>query len=112
MESLEQGSLSNSGIETDLLKTIGRSSSMGLTMQQRHPSIRQLAPRFPKASKMERSKILDEFVSLSGYTRSSAAFVLCTCGKRHLKILDGGRRRIVFVVGHCRAAGAKRQRRR
>ncbi len=85
---------------------------MGLTMQERHANIRELAPRFQKASKMERSHILDQFVSLTGYTRCYAAFVLRTCGKRQLKILDGGTRRVVFVAGYCRKAGAERRRRR
>lgn len=85
---------------------------MGLTMQQRHANIRQLAPCFQKSSKKERGKILDEFVRLTGYTRCYAAFVLRTCGKQHLKILDGGRRRVVFVAGHGRAPGARRHRRR
>lgn len=85
---------------------------MGLTMQERHANVRELAPRFQKAPKRERSKILDQFVSLTHYTRTYAAFVLRTCGKRHLKILDGGTRRVVFIAGHCRAPGAKRCRRR
>jgi hypothetical protein len=85
---------------------------MGLTMQERHANVRELAPRFQKASKRERSKILDQFVSLTGYTRCYAAFVLRTCGKRQLKVLDGGTRRVVFVAGYCRRAGAERRRRR
>ena len=85
---------------------------MGLTMRERHAVIREQAPRFQKASKSERSQILDQITRLTGYTRCYAAFVLRTCGKKHLKILDEGTRRVVFVVGHCRAVGAKRRRRR
>lgn len=85
---------------------------MGLTMQERHANVRELAPQFQKASKKERSKILDEFTRLTGYGRCYAAFLLRTCGKGHLKILSGGTRRVIFVPGHCRARGAKRHRRR
>ncbi len=85
---------------------------MGLTMRERHAVIREQAPRFQKAAKKERSQMLDQFTSLTGYTRSYAAFVLRTCGKERLKILDAGRRRVVFVPGHCRPLGAKRHRRR
>jgi hypothetical protein len=85
---------------------------MGLTMQERHANVRELAPQFQKASKKERTKILDQFSTLTGYTRCYAAFVLRTCGKEHLKILSGGTRRIIFVPGHCRARGAKRHRKR
>jgi hypothetical protein len=85
---------------------------MGLTMQERHANVRELAPRFQKASKKERSKMLDQFTTLTGYTRCYAAFLLRTCGKKHIKILSGGTRRVVFVPGHCRSAGAKRHRRR
>jgi hypothetical protein len=85
---------------------------MGLTMQQRHAIIRELAPRFHASSKKERSQILDEFTRLTGYTRCYAAFVLRSCGRKRLKILDAGTRRVVFVVGHCRPPGAKRHRAR
>lgn len=85
---------------------------MGLNMQERHATVRELAPQFQKASKQERGRILDQFTALTGYTRTYAAFVLRTCGKRQIKILDGGTRRVVFIVGHCRKTGAKRRRRR
>jgi hypothetical protein len=85
---------------------------MGLSMQERHANVRELAPRFRKARKKERSKILDEFTRLTGYGRCYAAFLLRTCGKEHVKVLSGGTRRVVFVPGHCRERGAKRHRRR
>jgi len=81
---------------------------MGLTMQERHANVRELAPRFRKARKKERSKILDEFTRLTGYGRCYAAFLLRTCGKEHVKVLSGGTRRVVFIPGHCRERGAKR----
>jgi hypothetical protein len=85
---------------------------MGLTMQERHATVRELAPQFQKAAKKQRSAILDQFTTLTGYTRCYAAFVLRTCGKAHLKILGGGTRRVIFIPGHCRAPGAQRHRRR
>ena len=84
---------------------------MGLTMRERHAVIREQAALFQKATKNERGSILDHITGLTGYTRCYAAFVLRTCGKEHVKILDGGTRRVVFVPGHCRAVGAKRHRR-
>ncbi len=81
---------------------------MGLTMRERHAVVRELAPRFRKASKQERSAILDEFVALTGYTRCYAGFILRTCGTRRTCTIKG--RRVVFVPGHARAPGASRKR--
>jgi hypothetical protein len=83
---------------------------MGLTMRERHAIIRELAPRFERARKKERSQMLDEFVQLTGYTRCYAAYVLRNCGKKQVRML--GRRRVVFIPGVGRAPGASRQRRR
>jgi hypothetical protein len=49
---------------------------MGLTMQGRHATVRELAPVSQKACKSDRSRMLDEFTRLTGYTGSYAAFVL------------------------------------
>jgi hypothetical protein len=38
---------------------------MGLTMRERHAMIRELAPRFRKATKKQRGQILSEFVELT-----------------------------------------------
>ena len=51
---------------------------MGLTMRERHTIVRELAPRFRKATKKQRGQILNEFVKLTGYTRCYAAYVLRT----------------------------------
>ncbi len=83
---------------------------MGLAMRERHAIVRELAPRFRRATKAERSRMLDEFVKLSGYTRCYAAFVLRTCGKEQVRLI--GTRRIVFVPGHARTVGTPRHRRR
>ena len=79
---------------------------MELTMQGRHANIRELAPRFQKGSKKERSYILDQLTSLAGHTRCYAAFVLRTCGKEHVKILDAARR---LCAGSLPGSGSEAQ---
>lgn len=83
---------------------------MGLTMRDRHAIVRELAPRFRKATKAERGHILDEFVDLTGYSRCYGAFVLRSCGKEQVRLI--GTRRVIFVPGHARKVGAPRHRRR
>jgi hypothetical protein len=83
---------------------------MGLTMRDRHAIVRELAPRFRRATKSERSQILNHFVELTGYTRCYAAFVLRTCGREQVRVI--GTRRVVFVPGHARKLGTPRHRRR
>lgn len=79
---------------------------MGLTMRERHAIVRELASRFQRSAKKERSHMLDEVVQLTGYTRCYAAFVLRTCGKKQLRILRG--QRVVFIPTHARLQGATR----
>jgi hypothetical protein len=81
---------------------------MGLTMHERHAVVRELAPRFRKAAKKERTWIIDEFVALTGYNRCYAAFILRSCGRRQTRIVQG--RRLVFTPAHARAPGSKRSR--
>lgn len=83
---------------------------MGLTMRERHAIVREISERFQRSAKKERGRILDEFVELTGYNRCYAAFVLRNCGKKQARVLSG--RRVVFVPGHARPPGAKRQRKR
>ena len=81
---------------------------MGLTMHERHAVIRELSSRFQRASKKERGRILDHFVKLTQYTRCYAAFVLRNCGRQQIRLVAG--RRVVFIAGHARPVGSKRQR--
>lgn len=83
---------------------------MGLAMRERHAVVRELAPRFRKASKKERSHILDDVVELTRYTRCYAAFILRNCGKKQFRRVAG--QRIVFIPGHARSRGTQRQRQR
>lgn len=82
---------------------------MGLTMHERHAVIRELSSRFQQASKKERGRILNDFVQLTGYTRCYAAFVLRNCGRKQVRTVAG--QRVIFIPGHARPAGSKRQRR-
>jgi len=81
---------------------------MGLTVKERYAIIRELAPRYQRAGKGERSKILDEFVRLTGLVRSYASHVLKHYGTRKTVVVDG--RRVVVVVGG--ASTARRHRKR
>ena len=81
---------------------------MGLSMQERHAVVRELSSRFQRARKRERSQILNDFVRLTGYTRCYAAFILRNCGRKQIRMVAG--RRVVFIPGHARAPGSKRQR--
>jgi len=82
---------------------------MGLSMHERHAVVRELSSRFQRARKKERGHILNDFVRLTGYNRSYAAFVLRNCGRKQIRMVAG--RRVVFIPGHGRAAGSKRHRR-
>jgi hypothetical protein len=83
---------------------------MGLTMRERHAIVRELAPRFQRGSKKQRSHILEEFVQLTGYTRCYAAFILRNCGKKKVRTVAG--QRVVFIPAHARSPGAQRHRQR
>lgn len=81
---------------------------MGLTMQERHAIVRELSSRFQRSPKKERSRILNDFVQLTGYTRCYAAFVLRTCGSKQVRLIAG--KRVVFIPAYARRRGAKRHR--
>jgi hypothetical protein len=49
---------------------------MGLTVKERYAIIQELAPRYRRACKRERSWILDEFVRLTGLLHCYASYVL------------------------------------
>ena len=55
---------------------------MRLTMNERKKATAILAPRYQKARKKDKEKMLDEFIALTGYRRSYASHVLNTHGKR------------------------------
>lgn len=55
---------------------------MRLTMKGKKKAAAILAPRYQKARKKDKGKMLDEFVALTGYRRSYASHILNTHGKR------------------------------
>lgn len=69
---------------------------MGLTMHQRKAVTQQLAPRYQRARKKDRSRTLEEFTALTGYNRSYAAFVLRNWGRKRILTLNGVRTIYVF----------------
>lgn len=81
---------------------------MGLTVKERYTIIRELAPRYQKARKGERSRILDEFVQLTGLVRCYASHVLKHYGMRKSVVVGG--QQVVVVVGE--RSRAKRHRKR
>ena len=54
---------------------------MGLGMKDRQSLTREVAPRYQKARKAEKEKILDEFVKNTGYSRNYAIHILATWGE-------------------------------
>lgn len=55
---------------------------MRLTMEEKKKATVILAPRYQKAGKKEKSRMLDEFIALTRYCRTHASYVLSTHGKR------------------------------
>lgn len=55
---------------------------MRLTMKERRSVTAVVAKRYQKATKKEKSTILGEYIQLTGYNRSYAAFVLRNHGRR------------------------------
>ncbi len=62
---------------------------MGLRMKDRQSLIRKVVPRYQKARKAEKEKILDEFVKNTGYSRNYAIHILATWGEVHTLVIDG-----------------------
>lgn len=55
---------------------------MRLTMREKKKAVAIVAPRYQKASKKEKGKMLYEFIALTGYCRTHASYVLNMHGKR------------------------------
>ena len=55
---------------------------MGLTAQEKRSATKVTAPRYQKAVKKQKGRILEEFIALTGYDRCYAAYLLRTQGKR------------------------------
>ena len=70
---------------------------MELSMKSRREIISQVYPRYRKATKAKKGKILDEFTETTGYTRKYAAWVLAKWGKTLVVRTSG--RILHFKVG-------------
>jgi hypothetical protein len=55
---------------------------MSLTMHERKSVSREYAKRYKHSRKKLRSKLLDEFVELTGYRRDYASFILRNWGRK------------------------------
>ena len=77
---------------------------MGLTMGQRKALTKQMADRYRRASKRQKTAMLDEFVELHGCTRHHAGWVQRMWGKTVFERRDG---EVVKIV-----VGQRRRRRR
>jgi hypothetical protein len=63
---------------------------MGFTMAEKKKIAAEFAPRYRLASKQEKSRILDEYLTLSGgKSRKYAIFKLNRVGKTHLRLISG-----------------------
>lgn len=69
---------------------------MRLTMREKKSVTRVIASRYQNSNKKDKGKILEEFVELTGYTRSYASYLLSSHGKR-LRITSN-----VVIVGDVR----------
>lgn len=55
---------------------------MGLTAKEKRSATKVTAPRYQKAAKKQKGRILEEFIALTGYDRCYAAYLLRTQGKK------------------------------
>lgn len=73
---------------------------MGLTAKEKRSATKVTAPRYQKAKKKQKGRILEEFSALTGYDRCYAAYLLRTHGKRvhfgknAVIVADAGKRTI------------------
>lgn len=81
-------------------------TEMALTMKEKKAVTAEVAKRYQKARKKERKLILDEFVSLTGYSRCYGAFILRNWGRK-VRLRTNGKE-VVFVFGKDK----KRQKRK
>jgi len=83
---------------------------MALTMKERKAVTRELATRYQRATKKERGLILGEFVELTGYNRSYAAYLLRNWGRRLRVGIEG--RDVVMVLGGKRKSKRRKSKRK
>jgi len=79
---------------------------MGMNMNERRAVTRETAGRYRKATKKAKGMILDEYCTLTGYSRKYAIMVLSNWGKTILTWIDG---KPVKVVGGQKAKKKRRK---
>jgi hypothetical protein len=63
---------------------------MGFTMAEKKKITGTFAPRYRKADKAGKTKLLDEYLALVGGNRKYAICTLGREGKQQLRLIDGG----------------------
>ena len=80
-----------------------------LAMKHKKAITKELQKRYQRATKKEKTKILDEFINLTQYNRTYAARILALGPGRVIGYLGSGGKRIKYVIGKKKA---KRKRKR
>jgi len=70
-----------------------------LNMRQKKALTKELKKRYNKATKKEKTKILDEFCATTGYNRCYASWILKIRKEKVLGYITTGGKRIKFVIG-------------
>lgn len=68
---------------------------MGLTMKDKKALTQELAKRYRRSDRKQKTAILDEFIKTTGYRRKYAIHLLANWGKRKTRVID---RELVSVV--------------
>jgi len=80
----------------EILEVFERGDFMSLSLKERRAVIKEVSKRYKKARKKEKSKMLDEFVKLTGYNRCYASYLLRTYEKKVIVYGKDGAR-TVFI---------------
>lgn len=73
---------------------------MGVRMREKQVVTRETAPRYPRANRKDKQRILDEVTHLTGYNRTYAIHLLSTWGTEQIRVVEGTGVRM--GVGHPR----------
>ena len=81
-----------------------------LDMRQKKAITKELRKRYNKATKKEKTKILDEFCATTGYNRCYASWILKIKKEKVLGYITTGGKRIKFVIGKKKKKKRKKPR--
>lgn len=82
---------------------------MGLIMKEKKAVSREVAKRYQRARKKGKSKILDEFVQLTGYVRCYARYILRNWGRKIVLRAKTGQR--IILIGDRRIKSRRQKER-